>query len=106
MKLTNLLGSLAIAASLGGVGCMVSGDAAVYTPDVVVTTAPPEPVYEVEVTQPRPGMVWIGGHYDYVGGRYVWRRGYYEHARPGRVWVPARWENRNGRYVRVEGRWR
>jgi hypothetical protein len=108
MQLRNWLGGLALTAALVGAGgCTVSGEARVRPVAVYeVEVAPPAPVYEVEVTQVRPGYLWIGGHYDHIGGRYVWQRGYWERPRVGSYWVPARWEYRGGRHVFVRGEWR
>ena len=36
----------------------------------------PAPMYE-PVPGPRAGMVWIGGHWRWNGGRYIWIRGHW-----------------------------
>lgn len=113
MKLTNVLGSLGLAASLGG--CYVSGHAAVVAPapvvyapapvaTVEVDQEPPAPQYEAVVV--RPGYVWIGGHWGWVGNRWAWRGGYYQPERRGYIWAPGRWEMRGPRHVWIEGSWR
>ncbi len=41
---------------------------------------------------PGPGFVWVSGYYNPVGGRYVWRPGYW--SRPpyaGAVWIGPRY---------------
>ena len=111
MSRKNVLGSLALAASLAVTGCMVDGQAGVVaepvaTVDVEAAPEPPPPVYEQEVVVVRPGYSWIGGHYYWRGGRWVWGRGHWEGARAGYVYGPGRWEVRGRRRVYVEGGWR
>jgi hypothetical protein len=107
MKRLNVLGSLALAAALGG--CYVSGQAQVTAPapqpvvTVQVDEAPPAPQYEAVAV--RPGFVWIGGHWFRRGGRWEWRGGYFEPERDGYSWAPGRWEIRGNRHVWIEGGW-
>jgi hypothetical protein len=98
---------LVLAAALGG--CVVHGEARVRPVAVVEVDSappPPEPVYEQEVTIVQPGMIWIGGRYNWEGGRWVWARGHYERERAGYMWAPGRWDMRGGHRVWVEGEWR
>jgi len=109
MKLNTRLHSLVFVSLIAGTtGCFVDGQATVEGPAPVATVevdvAPPPPEQEVVVV--RPGMVWIGGHHEWVGGRYVWRRGYYERERRGYRWEPGRWERRGRRHVWIGGHWR
>jgi hypothetical protein len=67
--------------------------------------APPPPPPAVAYYPPSPGRgyAWVGGYYNRVGPRYVWRAGYW--ARPpyaGAVWVGPRYVGR--RYY--NGYWR
>jgi hypothetical protein len=118
MKLRNWLGGLALVTSIGAVaGCtaevrtrpvvvtppVVEVTATAPTAEVVVETAPPAPIVEVEVA--RPGFVFVRGYHEWVGGRYVWRAGHYEAERRGHVWQHAHYENRGGRHVFIPGRW-
>src|SRR5205809_39528 len=54
---------------------------------------------------PRPGFVWIRGHWDWQNGQYAWVAGRYEPVRNGRRWRDVRWEQRGGEWVRVDGDW-
>lgn len=76
---------------------------------VVVSSAPPAPVYEA-VPAPRRGYVWAQGHWEWRGGRHAWVPGYWMAERPGYVYSqpvwyrgdrgwymePARWERGRG----------
>lgn len=42
-----------------------------------VVVAPP--VVAAVAPCPGPDYVWIGGYYDFVGGRRVWHDGYWQH---------------------------
>jgi hypothetical protein len=91
-------------------GCIVERPARVYYAEpapVVVTKAPPAPLYEALPVAPGPDYVWIGGHWHWNGGRWVWHRGYY--SRPphrGAVWVAPRYEARTEGSVFIGGYWR
>jgi hypothetical protein len=74
--------------------------------DDLVTIAPPEPRYEVIGVAPFVGALWIGGHWNWAGGRYAWAPGYWSRPRPGYRYESPRW-NRHGRGWRQDrGGWR
>lgn len=78
--------------------------------NVVITAAPPAPVYEA-VPAPRRGYVWAPGHWEWRGHRHAWVAGYWIAERPGYVYnapvwrrgergwymEPARWDRRDQR---------
>lgn len=66
--------------------------------------SPPPPHHEVR-PGPRPGQVWVPGHYDRVHGNYAWRGGYYQAARPGYRYVPDRWERGPNGWYQRPGHW-
>jgi hypothetical protein len=118
-----MLGTLVLAAALGG--CYVQGDARVAAPApqpvVVASVQPapaPQPVVQDEVVEQeppapqvyvaavRPGFIYIDGRWRWEGRRWVWREGYYERERAGFLWEPGRWTVRGRGHVWVEGRWR
>ena len=70
------------------------------------TFGPPEMRAEAIVGGPRPGYVWIGGHWGWSGGNYVWTRGHWAKAKRGRTWEPGRWEQRGRKWAWRDGRWR
>jgi hypothetical protein len=51
------------------------------------------------------GAVWIGGYWDWVGGRHVWHGGGWQAGRPGYAWEPHRWVAVNGGYRMAPGHW-
>jgi hypothetical protein len=74
---------------------------------VYVREAPPREIVEVIGPAPSPQHVWIAGHYDWRGDRYVWLPGRYEVVREGyRRWEPGHWEHDRNGYFWIEGRWR
>jgi hypothetical protein len=96
------LAGLALTLSLGG--CIIEPARVRYVGDVVVT-APPEPRYEEYGAAPSVGYVWIGGYWNWVGGRHEWVGGHWSEPHPGYRWEAHRWEHVNGGWRLREGRW-
>lgn len=109
--LAHTLGALLGAAAL--VGCAVVpvgpayGGAAYYDDGyVMATVAPPATYYEPVPVIPFVGAVWIGGFWDWSGGRHVWRPGHYEHPRPGFAYHQPGWHaGPNGQWMLHRGGW-
>jgi hypothetical protein len=78
-------------AALALTGCVVV-PARPYYEGPVVAVAPPPPQAEVYGAAPVAGYIWIGGFWNWVGGRHVWVGGHWEAPRPGYRWAPHRWE--------------
>jgi len=103
MKITPLrtLALAGAAVTLLSIGS-TKADAAVY---VSVGTPPPPPpvvVYKPWAS-PHRSAVWISGHNEWNGGRWVWVGGYYAYPpHRGAVYVPSRYYH--GRYY--NGYWR
>ena len=76
-----------------------------YYGDETVMVAPPAPQVEVVGVAPAPGYVWIGGYWNWVGGRHVWVGGHWDAGRPGYHWVPHRWVAYHGGYRMQRGHW-
>ena len=96
-------GALLVAGALLG-GCVVA-PAPGYYGGAVVTVAPPAPEVEVYGAPPYAGAVWLGGYWNWVGGRHVWVGGHWDHGRPGYHWVPHTWERSGGGWRMHEGHW-
>jgi hypothetical protein len=80
--------------------CVVRGRArAVWVVDV------PPPAPRVVRVTPRPGHVWIHGHWERHGSRWVWSNGYWVRARSGHAWRPGAWVQVGARWQWNEGRW-
>src|SRR5262245_26478203 len=88
------------AALLGA--CVGSGT---YHGTLVARSEPPPPRYEAY--DPRPGYVWVDGHWawDDYATEWVWYDGYYEPMRPGYVYVRGRWDRGGDGYVYSRPRW-
>ena len=72
----------------------------------VVMVEPPPPYHEVAASPPAVGYVWIGGYWNWVGGRHAWVRGYWAPPRPGWAWAPHRWARRGPGWRLEPGHWR
>lgn len=72
-------------------------------PAYVVTEEPPPPRHR-EV-QPKSGHVWVRGHWEWRGNKWVWKSGHYERARASYDWQPGYWDKQGNRWHWVEGRW-
>ena len=109
----NVLRLTRIAASLAAAGAVLS--ACVVAPVApygaypaggeVVAAAPPAPQVEVYGAPPVAGYIWIGGFWNWVGGRHVWVGGHWEAPRPGYYWSPHRWVPVAGGYRLAPGHW-
>jgi hypothetical protein len=91
-------------ASVTLAGCVVA-PAPRYYGDATVMVAPPPPQVEIVGVAPAPGYVWIGGYWNWVGGRHEWVGGRWEAGRPGYHWVPHRWMAYHGGYRLAQGHW-
>ncbi len=70
-----------------------------------VQAAPPPPQAEYYGAPPVAGYVWIGGFWNWVGGRYAWVGGHWEAPRPGYRWEPRRWVHGADGWHMGGGRW-
>lgn len=92
-----VIGAVAVASMMSS-GCAPRG--AYYSEGYYVDVAPPPPPVAVRVAPryPRPGHVWVDGHYSWLGTQWVWRPGRWVTARPGLVFVQPRYDHRRRRY--------
>jgi hypothetical protein len=74
-------------------------------PAVMVDVAPPPAYAEAVPVAPYVGAVWIGGYWNWYGGRYAWVPGRWAHARPGYRWAPHRWAAEGGHWHLQGGEW-
>ena len=99
-----LLLSACVVAPLPGPG-PAYGSAPDGSPVVVAPMAPPPPPGEAVVVAPGPGYIWIGGYWNWGGGRYVWAPGHWAAPRPGYRWVPRTWYRGPGGWHGRGGYW-
>ncbi|HXP66961.1 MAG TPA: YXWGXW repeat-containing protein [Steroidobacteraceae bacterium] len=95
---------LAGAVSVALPGCVVVPDQGHYVGGVVMV-APPAPRVEVIGVAPSPGYVWIGGYWNWVGGRHVWVPGRWDRGRPGYHWEAHAWVREGDGWRMRPGRW-
>jgi len=93
---------------------LVALGAAAYAPlpsmaqvsySVVISSAPPAPVYE-RVPAPRRGYVWAPGHWEWRGHRHHWVPGYWIAERPGYVYSAPAWHRRDRGWYMEPAQWR
>jgi hypothetical protein len=93
--------TLLLLSFVAGMGLTACGGAVYYA------NVPPPPVrVEAFGPAPAPGYVWINGYWGWRGNNYVWFPGRYVRP-PHRNarWVEPRWEHRGGRYEFRRGYW-
>jgi hypothetical protein len=100
-----LAGAALTLAALGMTGCVVAPVGPYYGGEPVVTVAPPPLQAEYVGPPPVVGYIWIGGFWNWVGGRHVWVQGHWDAPRPGYHWVPHRWEQVPNGWRHQPGRW-
>jgi hypothetical protein len=86
-------------------GCVIVPDQRHYYADGVVMVAPPSPRVEVVGAAPSPGYVWIGGYWNWVGGRHEWVEGHWASPRPGHHWVAHQWVRQGDGWRMRPGHW-
>jgi hypothetical protein len=65
--------------------------------------APPAP--PPVAVQPRPGHVYVQGHWHQVDGKWQWSEGYWVPEKPGYVWVDGQWVDAGGYWKWQWGHW-
>ena len=67
----------------------------------------PPPNRTERVNRPKPGHVWIPGHWSWSGSNYLWVSGLFvKEPRPGASYSPGRWKFGFDGYTWVPGRWK
>jgi hypothetical protein len=84
--------------------CVVTPDQGHYVGGVVMV-APPAVRVEVAGSPPYSGYVWVGGYWDWVGGRHVWVAGRWVAPRHGYHWVDSSWVRAGDGWRMHPGHW-
>jgi WXXGXW repeat (2 copies) len=85
-------------------GCAVPPDQG-HTVDGVVMVAPPPLQVDVIPAPPQAGYVWLGGYWNWVGGRHEWVSGHWSAPRPGYHWVGYEWVRQGDGWRLRPGHW-
>jgi YXWGXW repeat-containing protein len=83
------------------------GSGSTVSTTVIAPREPPALQVETPPPPPRPGAVWVGGHWRWEPGaaNFVWVHGHFaEPPRPRAAWMPGRWVPTAGGWVFEEGR--
>lgn len=78
----------------------VAADATVYPAE-----PPPDPIPESAPPGPGPGYVWANGYWDWTGSEWTWNSGYWAPQQPGYVYIGPRFEFVDGRPVYYRSYW-
>jgi hypothetical protein len=103
-----LLTALTLGAAL--TGCVIAPaqpyyeDGGYYSGGLV-PVAPPPPQAEYVGVPPVAGYIWIGGFWNWIGGRHAWVPGRWAAPRPGHRWTPHRWSPVGNGWQFAPGRW-
>ncbi len=73
--------------------------------EVQVHRPPPAAVFEYRAPAPGPGHLWVDGYWDWNGYDWFWLRGYWVSGRPGYVFVRPNVVAVGGRWVYRRGYW-
>jgi hypothetical protein len=103
-KWTNLALAFGLVISMALPGCVVVPDQGHYVGGVVMV-APPPPRVEVIGVAPTPGHVWVGGYWNWVGGRHEWVGGHWVAGRPRQHWVEHNWVRQGDGWRMRPGHW-
>ncbi|MBN2012458.1 YXWGXW repeat-containing protein [candidate division KSB1 bacterium] len=75
---------------------------------VYVRVGPPAPKHVVVVhkTRPHKDAIWVSGHWNWNGHKYVWVDGHWLAPRHGYTWVPGHWQQNRHGWFWVDGHWK
>jgi hypothetical protein len=103
----NLLALVALGLTLALSACVVAPTPGGLYVGPAIAAAPPPAQVEYYGAPPVAGYFWVGGYWNWVGGRYLWVGGHWQAPRAGyrweeRHWVRGRdgWHMNGGRWVR------
>ena len=73
--------------------------------EITVRQYPPEPQYEEVTVSPGVDFVWTPGYWNWDGYNWVWARGRWDRRRVGYIYVNPYYDNVGGRFVYRAGYW-
>jgi WXXGXW repeat (2 copies) len=77
---------------------LAKGTAAPYPPPGILAEIPPR--------APAPNSLWLVGHWNWNGAKYVWTPGQYiQRPAPTANWMPGYWEQQTRGWVWTDGHW-
>ena len=93
------------AAALGG--CAAPGpNSTMATAAIAAPYPPPAILAEIPPPAPAPNSLWLVGHWNWNGAKYVWTPGQYiQRPAPTANWMPGYWEQESEGWVWTDGHW-
>jgi hypothetical protein len=88
-------------------GCSpTSSDAPQQMAAAVAPFPPPPRRAEIPPAVPATDLLWLEGHWNWDGAKYVWTPGRYSpRPAPTANWLPGYWEEQSGGWTWTDGRW-
>ncbi len=93
------------AAALGGCAAP-SPNLTMGTATIAAPYPPPAILAEIPPPAPAPNSLWLVGHWNWSGAKYVWTPGQYiQRPAPTANWMPGYWEQESQGWVWTDGHW-
>ena len=89
-------------------GCAAPRDNSAQNAAGVVAAPYPPPAILAEIPPPAPATnsLWLVGHWNWNGAKYVWTPGrYIQRPAPTANWMPGYWEQEAQGWVWTDGHW-
>ena len=91
---------------LFAVFCITSLASASIGITIYIRKAPPPPKHENVQHNSLESVVWVKGHWQWDGNRYIWQAGRWLQDKENRIWVDGHWEQSRHGYVWKSGYWK
>ncbi len=74
--------------------------------DVAAPYPPPAILAEIPPPAPALNSLWLVGHWNWDGNKYIWTPGrYFQRPLPTANWMPGYWEQESRGWVWTDGHW-
>ena len=87
-------------------GCAASQPGFVGNTASVAPYPPPPQRAEIPPPAPSTESLWLVGHWNWNGAKYVWTRGaYVQRPEPTVNWMPGYWQEQSAGWIWTDGHW-
>ena len=79
-----------------------------YSAPKIVYAIKKPPVVKVVKIRPKPykSAIWISGHWQWNGNKYIWSKGKWTKPKAGKVWVKGHWVKKHRGWIYIKGHWK